>query len=398
LIESNTLVLTGDTDRSGPITVWASPGVEAITWNGLPVTTAPDGAGGLTVDLPGPVAQPLPVLTGWRTADESASTAVRHDDSTWPVADRRTTTNPNPPPSGGVVLFADDYGFHHGDIWYRGHFTATGAEQGIELSAGTGNAGVFSVWLNGTFLGSGGVPAGTWPVPVATGGFGIPVGLSRPGEDNVIAVLVRNMGHNQTYGDNAFKEARGLIEVALTGSTAGLTWRIQGNAGGQDLVDPVRGPVNNGGLFGERAGWSLPGFPDQGWEPTALPATQQPGVAWYRTTFEYHPLAGQDTSVALRYTDDPARHYRALLFVNGWNLGQYINDVGPQRDFVIPNGILVEGGNTIAIASWAADASGGLGEVSLVELGTVAGGLSVAPVASPGYDALHHGSGQVRQN
>src|SRR5664280_145734 len=43
--------------------------------------------------------------------------------------------------------------------------------------------------------------------------------------------------------------------------------------------------------------------------------------------------------------------YRALIFVNGWNLGQYINDVGPQHTFVLPNGILDPNGtNTLAIA------------------------------------------------
>jgi beta-galactosidase len=78
----------------------------------------------------------------------------------------------------------------------------------------------------------------------------------------------------------------------------------------------------------------------------------------------------QDVAIGLRFTDDPARHYRALIFVNGWNVGQYINDLGPQRVFTLPEGILRhQGDNVIALAVWSADAStGGLGQVSLETL------------------------------
>lgn len=40
-----------------------------------------------------------------------------------------------------------------------------------------------------------------------------------------------------------------------------------------------------------------------------------------------------------------------MIFVNGWNLGQYIAGVGPQHTFVLPTGILnPRGHNTIALA------------------------------------------------
>ena len=44
-----------------------------------------------------------------------------------------------------------------------------------------------------------------------------------------------------------------------------ITWRIQGNLGGEDIADPARGVENNGGLYGERHGWYLPGYPDGDW-------------------------------------------------------------------------------------------------------------------------------------
>jgi hypothetical protein len=107
--------------------------------------------------------------------------------------------------------------------------------------------------------------------------------------------------------------------------------------------------------------------------------------------------AGVDTSVGITIADDPAKTYRAELFVNGWNLGQYINDVGPQHTFVVPNGVLdPRGPNTVSIAVISRDpgtaatggasaAAGGLGAVTLTNLGTVRGGVPVAQNRSPGY-------------
>jgi beta-galactosidase GanA len=203
----------------------------------------------------------------------------------------------------------------------------------------------------------------------------------------VLSVLLENMGHNEDWDVNdAHKQPRGLMSAAFTGGTPDVRWKIQGALGGEDLADPVRGPFNNGGLYGERAGWSLPGFPDRGWQRTSLPAARtEPGVTWYRTEFSLHLPAGQDTAVGLRIDDDPAQVYRAQIFVNGWNLGRYLNNVGPQHVFSLPTGILrPDGRNTIAIASWG-DGSRGLGQVGLVDLGTHRGGVPVADVPSPAY-------------
>jgi beta-galactosidase GanA len=166
-----------------------------------------------------------------------------------------------------------------------------------------------------------------------------------------------------------------------------VTWRIQGVRGGEQLTDPVRGPQNNGGLFGERKGWTLPGFDDDAWQTVTLPHPESaPGIAWYRTRVRLNLPTDQDVPVGLRFTDDPSRHYRVLIFVNGWNLGQYVNDVGPQHVFVLPQGILRHHGtNTIALAVWSDDATtGGLGDVSLEALGNTATSLRVHNVVSPG--------------
>jgi beta-galactosidase GanA len=162
-----------------------------------------------------------------------------------------------------------------------------------------------------------------------------------------------------------------------------VTWRIQG-AG---APDPVRGPLNTGGLYGEREGWHLPGFPDRDWERVGFPrAERRQGVTWYRTTFRLSVPGDIDASVGLTLEDDPYRAYRAQIFLNGWNLGQYINNVGPQHTFVLPNGILrTRGTNTLALAVLSEFTTrSGPGRVNLTLLGRAAGGVPVAEVPSPG--------------
>ena len=86
--------------------------------------------------------------------------------------------------------------------------------------------------------------------------------------------------------------------------------------------------------------------------------------------------------------------YRAFIYVNGWLIGRYVNNAGPQHQFYVPAGILNEHGtNTLAIAVWGLDqAGGGLDAVSLVAAGDQAGGVPVAPVPSPGYNPAVYGA------
>ncbi|HEV8559903.1 MAG TPA: beta-galactosidase, partial [Actinophytocola sp.] len=351
-----TLKLRGDTDRPSDLEVFARPQVRNVFWNNRLVRNG---------TVPGPEPVTFPALTDWRYTRDVPEADPAFDDSAWTAADHTATNNPTKPATL-PVLYTDDYGFHYGDVWYRGHFTGTAT--GISLTAGTGRAGLWSVWLNGAPLGT--VHTGTASGNQNSGGtFTFPDGLVDPAGDNVVSVLVRNMGHNENGGSNDnHKAPRGLRGATLAGSSDVPVWRIQGTLG----TDPVRGPQNNGGLHGERTGYSLPRFDDRGWVPLTLPHQETaPGVAWYRTRVRLDLPRDQDVPVGLRFTDDPTRHYRVLIFVNGWNLGQYANDVGPQRVFTLPQGILNHhGDNTLALAVWSSDAStGGLGQVSLEALG-----------------------------
>jgi beta-galactosidase GanA len=182
--------------------------------------------------------------------------------------------------------------------------------------------------------------------------FTVPPALQTDGP-HVLSVVVRNNSHNEDGGVNdAHKEGRGLIGATFDGVVPPVSWRIQGTAG----VDPVRGPLNNGGLYGERKGWSLPGFADRSWTRRSVPDTSAaPGTSWYRTSFDLRIPPDVDASLGLTIGDPSVLrsggHYRVLIFVNGWNMGQYIADVGPQHTFALPTGVLnPHGHNTLALA------------------------------------------------
>jgi len=179
---------------------------------------------------------------------------------------------------------------------------------------------------------------------------------------------------------------RGLVGAAVDGVPA-ISWKIQGRA----AVDPVRGGLNNGGLYGERVGWSLPGFDDSGWKTARVPATTAfAGTAWYRTRFTLDVPQGDEATIGIQFGDpktprSPGR-YRVLLFVNGWNMGQFVADIGPQRVFPIPPGIIDNhGANTLALAVTSDGKPGdALEAVRLVALHHVRGGVPVAMVEAPG--------------
>ncbi|MCU7729695.1 beta-galactosidase [Actinoplanes sp. KI2] len=366
------LELTGDNGTDPNIEVFSN--ASKVLWNGSVVSNG-------TVPIAEPIS--LPTLSDWKHQTESPEAQPGFDDSSWPVADKTTTfsiTGPGSLP----IRYADDYGFHTGSTWYRGRFPTSAGVTGVHLaSASGGDAQAFSVWVNGVFLGSSTNGAGN---------FTFPAGALRTSGDNVVSVLTVNMGHEEDYNSsNGNKAARGLTSASLIGApTTPITWRLQGVRGGENLIDPARGPLASGGLFGERAGWQLPGFDDRRWTTASLPDRDTtPGVSWYRTTADLRLPTGQDTSIGLTITDDPSHRYRAELYVNGWMLGNYVNYLGPQHSFPIPDGILkAHGRNTIAIAVWNLDGStGGLGQVSLTNYGSYVSSLKVHDVVSPGYDA-----------
>ena len=146
------LALKGDTESAGEVEVFDAR-ARSVSWNDRPLHARRTASGSLLGSVGGPRPVQLPALSAWRYSAEAPEAQPGFDDSGWTVADKTTTNNPTKPATL-PVLYTDDYGFHYGDVWYRGHFTATGAETALALTAGTGRAGAWQVWVNGTHLGT----------------------------------------------------------------------------------------------------------------------------------------------------------------------------------------------------------------------------------------------------
>ena len=398
-VSGGTLALTGDTREAAPLEVWSSPSVRQIRWNGrrIPATRSPAGSLIAAQPLAGPADLVLPALTDWRWVAGSPETEPGFDDSAWLQIDDRPYASITARPDGQPNMLMDAYGFHEGDVWYRGRFTGTTDAQRIRFYYGAGGSGMIQAFLDGELVGQHELPDAL-PRPVTTGvaTFEIPDGARTPGE-HVVSVMLRNNGHNWDLdADDFHKEARGLVSVSIE-SRAGpsfavpVAWRIQGRSGGEEIADPVRGVANNGGQYGERNGWHLPGFDDSRWERASLPAPQAPpGTNWYRTSFDLQVPEGHDVTVGVAIGDSSTPRsadaaYRVLIFVNGWNMGQFIAHVGPQRIFPVPEGVLNHRGrNTIALAVTSDGARpNALESVRLVAMRNVRGGIPVREVAAP---------------
>ena len=315
--------------------------------------------------LPAPAAVPVPDLR-FRMAEEAPEAEADFDDSAWRKADStRGSTEHQGPGRGGVVLDSNHYGFFEGSIWYRARFTAgAGREIVLRGNGGTGQppqgrAPAFGqVWADGTYVGA-------FPANGEDQTLALPDDVAVPGEESVLAVLVHTLGQNLDWSDDGLsKQNRGLFDAVLP-ADGPVTWRIRG-AGDPD---PERTLYNTGGLHGEREGWHLPEHDDADWEEAGTLAADAPGVRWYRTRFTLETPDGVDVGWRLalrspRFEDGRTDPCQVVLYVNGWNTGVYIGDIGPQSEFTIPAGFLEPRGEN-ALALWVAAKEAGAGPESI---------------------------------
>ena len=392
-IAGGALALSGDTSAASEIEIWG-PAFTSATFNGAPLRLSAQEDGSVkTGSVDGPDAVELPDLgrLAWVRRMDSPEAQPDFDDAGWVKADRRGSAAQtwSMPERGQPTLAMSDYGFHHGDVGYRGRGAITDPKTNqLALYYGAGGAGMLQAWVDGKYLGQHELDVGR-SFPETTDSVKFTLGDRLAPGQHIISVMVRNNSHNwDLMADDFHREARGLIAASLTSKggqrfAVPIQWRIQGNLGGENPADVVRGPMNNGGLFGERAGWYLPAAQDKaGWSAAKLSdAPPAPGTYWLRTTFPLDLPKGHDIQLGLAFGDAAKprseRENRALIFVNGWNMGQFIAHIGPQRTFIIPPGILNPNGeNTIALAVTSdGAAANALEPVKLVNLRTARGGV-----------------------
>jgi hypothetical protein len=66
-----------------------------------------------------------------------------------------------------------------------------------------------------------------------------------------------------------------------------------------------------------------------------------------------------NSSISAAGNSSLATAYRVQLFVNGWQFGKYVHNVGPQTKFPVPEGIFdYHGSNYVAVTLWALEKEG----------------------------------------
>ncbi|KAH9869034.1 hypothetical protein J1614_008111 [Plenodomus biglobosus] len=361
-VAGGTVSIVGDNANATTIEVYAGSGVDTISWNGKDLPTEKTSYGSLTSTISGTSDRQitLPTLSTFKAADSSPEISASYDDSKWMVADK-TTTLSQVKPHTLPVLFSSDYKFYTGAKIYRGYFSDTSASA-LNITVQGGAAAGWNAWLNDRPLGYHPGNASEW----ATTALLSFTNITLKDKDNVITVITDYTGHDQTSkGPTGAQNPRGILGAQLLGANKTKLsfdqWKIQGNAGGERNIDAVRGPMNEGGLYGERLGWHLPGFDTSTWDE-ASPVengVQGTGIKWFTTTFELDIDADLDVPIGVELGAEQGTVARVLLFVNGYQYGKFLPHIGPQTRFPIPPGILnTAGSNTLNIALWSQTTAG----------------------------------------
>ncbi|KAI0339083.1 hypothetical protein BDW22DRAFT_1362002 [Trametopsis cervina] len=382
------LALRGDLNASTDLSLLVPPSVTSVTWNGKNVrVNEVDGIPGFLQGQLSFTLNPtrdikIPSLTGWKFKDSLPEVQNGFDDSKWVTADHTTTNITQKPLFGdGRVLYGCDYGFCENTVLWRGHFNGTTSTTSVNLTINGGSAFAASVFINSQLVDT----TSSLSQEQTNALYTFPEGSVKVGKDNVVTIVQDHMGNDE---DPTERSPRGIPGFALTGGNFTI-WKVQGKLGGYtDYPDKVRGILNEGGLFGERAGWHLPGFSTTKWTTRSpsqgLPGG--PGVGFFVTTFELDVPSDVDARMSFEFTEEAGQAYRALLFVNGWQYGKRVANVGPQSKFPVPPGILnYNGKNTVALALWQLTDAKVSPNLKLVLDGAVEGGVGPVRSNNPGW-------------
>lgn len=357
IIDGSTLTVTGDVNETSTLEVFAPSAVTRVTWNGKDIQTTKTSYGSLKGSLSGPPMFEAPSIGAWKTAGSLPEPFLNYSDNSpaWVEANHMSTVS-SQKNATLPYLYVDEYGFHVGNILWRGYFN--GSASGVYLNVQGGTAFGFSAYLNGkfigSFLGNANLEASNLTLSFANATFS----TSGP---NILFVIQDDTGHDETSGAI---NVRGILNSTLLGTNSSFyEWKVAGTAGGSTntTLDPIRGVYNEGGLYGERLGWHLPGFDDSSWS-SGSPQAGVTGatVQFYRSTMPLNVPTGLDVSLSFVLSAPGPNTIRALLYVNGYQYARFAPYVDNQVTFPVPPGILdYSGDNTIALAVWSQTEEGG---------------------------------------
>jgi hypothetical protein len=133
---------------------------------------------------------------------------------------------------------------------------------------------------------------------------------------------------------------------------------------------------------------------------------EEPGVAFYRSSFDLTVPEGLDLSLNVVYPDEMGP-FRSQCWINGWMVAKRVGDLGPQLEvsrtrswagslwssltgtciqFPVPPGILVNGTNVIAVSYWSlgstqrAEVNNGFDGIKVVASRPIKTGYNMQPV------------------
>lgn len=350
--------------------------ITKIRWNGEAIKAKRTAYGSLIGSAPGAedAQVRLPTLTAWKSQDTLPEIQADYDDSRWTICNKSTTVNPVAPLTL-PVLYSGDYGYHAGTKIYRGRFDGHNAT-GANITAQNGVAAGWTAWLNGAYVGG---AIGDPSLAATTAQLTFNTSSLRD-TDNVLTIIMDYTGHDEANVSPAgAQNPRGIRGASLFGANF-TSWRIQGNAGGETNIDPVRGPMNEGGLYGERMGWHLPGYsiPRTAGQDSPLDGVTGAEGRFYTTTFRLDLDTDLDVPIGLQL-DAPTNTTAVVqIFMNGYQFGHYLPHIGPQTLFPFPPGVINNNGeNTLSISLWALTGDGArLSQVELVAYGAYRTGFN----------------------
>ena len=287
-----------------------------------------------------PTGQPvgvLPALDRWTFCGTSPQLNASYDDAGWSEIPAELID------LGEIDI--DTLGVHYGFIWYRGTYHRP--LERLVLDA----RHCWAAWVNRVCVGAGDQLRNTRGVgPDGARSVRIPV-RSLPHQEgrNALVIAVESLGHNKAFADDA-RNPRGLVRID-TGGTP-ISWRYRGG-----LMRGERGltPIV-----------ALEGAERTAAEEVALPhswGAEGPGVALFETRFRTDGIDPERTQIGVVF--DPGRG-KANLYLNGYLLGRYWPERGPQRRFPLPWGVLrPDQENQLAVAVWKRTPEAVLGRVRL---------------------------------
>jgi hypothetical protein len=399
IVEGDSMFITGDLNATTTIQILggAPERLSKLHFNGKDVKFRQDADGVVTaaVDFARyKIKMPQLSQLPWKVIDSLPEIQSSYSDSKWTPASNTKTPNTAVKLRTPTSLFASDYGYHLGYMLFRGSFKATGGEKTLTLLTRGGAAYAMSAWLGNKLLGSW---TGIGDVDRRRTTFSLPGIVANT--SYIVTVVMDNMGQDQdwTVGSDQSKNPIGILDYELSGrDKSSVSWKLTGTFKGEDYLDRARGPANEGGLYVERQGYHLPAPPSDGWKDSKGPTEgiSRAGIAFYSTSFDLDIPRGYDLPLALQVGPSSAAltsarqrpAYRLQLYVNGWQFGKYVNNIGPQTKFPVPEGIWnYRGRNWVGVSLWALDAGGAkVEEFELMNGPMVYSGMEeVKPVNGP---------------